>query len=264
MTSGEAQSLFELHDVRYAYRAHPALDELTVDVQPGITGVLGPNGAGKSTLLRILAGLELAQGGSVVFDGVPISSRAAASELRESVGYLPQSPDWLHEVTVEELVTYFAASRLGRRRAVRQRVVDAIEAVDLGHKARVRIGRLSGGEARRAFLAQALVHDPAVLVLDEPTAGLDPVQRMRLREHVIAGADGRVVVWATHIVDDLVSLADRVVVLDEGRARWCGTIPELEELGMKQADSGRQRGASAGERGFLAALTGSRDERAPR
>jgi len=242
-----------LEGVGYAYRGVPALRGLSAEVAVGVTGILGPNGAGKSTLLRLLAGLELAHEGVVRFDGAPVVTHADASRLRESVGYLPQDPRWSRSMSVHDLVRYFAVSWLGRSGAVR--VADAIDAVGLSDRRDTPIGRLSGGQARRAFLAQALVHDPSILVLDEPTAGLDPVQRVRLRQHVLATSGGRAVVWATHIVDDLLSLADRILVLDEGRLVWSGPPHALEELGASaDRDDGMGDGMSAGECGFLAVL----------
>lgn len=251
----------QLQDVSFDYRGHVALEEFTTEFVAGVTGILGPNGAGKSTLLRLIAGLALPSMGTIHHNGSPVGTRAAASTLRESVGYLPQDPRWFGEATVYELVRYFAVSRLGRSDATSTAIDNAIAAVDLTKQRHDRLRQLSGGQSRRAFLAQSIVHNPSILVLDEPTAGLDPLQRVRLREHVMANSDGRIVIWATHIVDDLVSLADQVIVLDEGHLVWAGSPKELEELGDRASGDQLGRGTSAGERGFLNALANSSSRR---
>ena len=242
--------------MRFAYSHHEVLRGLTTEFPVGVSGLLGVNGAGKTTALRVLAGLVPPGGGALVLGGRPVASRAERSRHRSLVGYLPQSPRWYPESTVAELVGYVAASRLGRGAHVRRAVEQALDAADVAELRDTALGRLSGGQLRRAFLAQAVVHDPPVLILDEPTAGLDPVQRIRLRERVVGLSRTRVVVWATHIIDDLVSMADHVVVLGDGVQRWRGTPDELAALGAGARNGGQSGAVSDGERGFLLVLSG--------
>ena len=244
-----------LDEVVFSYGRHAVLHGLTTEFSFGISGLLGVNGAGKTTALRLLAGLACPSRGAVSFDGHSIDTGKARSDHRAQVGFLPQSPRWYPESTVAELVSYVAVSRLRRGPHVAQAVAAALDAADMTELRDTRLGQLSGGQLRRAFLAQAVVHDPPVLILDEPTAGLDPVQRSRLRERVLLLAQSRVVVWATHIIDDLVSMADQVVVLDCGVQRWRGTPGELVALGTESRPSGQSDAVSAGERGFLTILS---------
>jgi ABC-2 type transport system ATP-binding protein len=177
--------------------------------------LLGPNGAGKTTLLRLVTGSLQPTSGSVTLTGGP-----AGGQPR--VGYLPQDAGWPGQFTVLEFVGYLAWTR-GVPRSVRAAQVDAaIEAVDLSAQRGVRLGRLSGGQRRRAMLAQALLHDPALLVLDEPTAGFDPTQRVAFRELIARLAPGRTIVISTHLVEDVELLAEWVTVLREGEVGYDG------------------------------------------
>lgn len=210
----------------------------------GVHGVLGPNGAGKSTLLGLLAGTIRPTSGHVESSGAALSSGRLRAAHRRRVGMLPQEPGWPGEFTAVELVRYVAVLRgMGRRRAA-ERSVAVLEEVGMTEKAAVRIGRLSGGERRRVFLAQAIVHDPELVVLDEPTSGLDPVQRLRVRELVVRLAGRRTVLLSTHLVEDVVRCADSVLVLDCGRKVWSGTPSELVAAG---ASRGPGRSAEATE-----------------
>ena len=246
-----------LGGIGYSYGSHPVLRSVDLEVAPGIAGIVGPNGAGKTTLLRLVAGIAEPREGYLSLDGRRIDGRKGRSQLRAQVGFLPQDPRWFGESSVEGMVSYFATSRLGRSAATRRAVAEAIEVVGLSDRSRSKLRELSGGQARRAFLAQALVHDPRVLVLDEPTAGLDPVQRVRLREHLLVASEGRIVIWATHVVGDLSAFAASVLVLDDGEVAWRGTPEELEVLGGDEAGTS---GATAGERGLLRILGGTQRE----
>lgn len=238
--------------MRFAYGRHEVLHGLSTQFPVGVSGLMGVNGAGKTTTFRILAGLSAPSSGVISLNGRPVNSRGDRSRHRSQVGYLPQSPRWYPESTVHELLTYFATSRMGRSGQVGRAVERAMEAADVVDLRDAELGRLSGGQLRRAFLAQAVVHDPPVLILDEPTAGLDPVQRIRLRERVVSLGRTRIVVWATHIIDDLNSMADHAVVMHDGTQLWSGTPDELAALGKPPLGLDAARDAvSDAERGFL-------------
>jgi len=208
-------------------------------------------------LLGLLAGASGPSSGHVVSAGVSLSSRRLRAAHGHRVGLLPQEPGWPGEFTAAELVAYVGVLRgMGRRRAVARAAV-VLDEVGVAAKAAVRIGRLSGGERRRVFLAQAIVHDPALVILDEPTSGLDPVQRLRVRGLVVRLAERRTVLLSTHLVEDVVRCADSVLVLDCGRKVWSGTPEGL--VGGGPAD-GRER-VSAAEAALLVLLGGGPADR---
>ena len=213
------------------YRAGTVLDHVDLCAGPGITAVLGPNGAGKTTLLRIVATVLRPDGGTIEAFGRDPSDGVQRREIRRRLGYQPQEPGFFQSFTVLAFLDYVAilkelAPREERRREVR-RVVDL---VDLGAVANRKIRKLSGGMRRRVALAQALLGRPQLLVLDEPTAGLDPEQRLRFREVVSQVASEHTVLLSTHQTDDVAAMCDRVVVLHEGRIRFDGTPSELGDM----------------------------------
>ena len=213
------------------YGSTTVLDAVDVAADGGITGLLGPNGAGKTTLLRIIATVLQPDGGRVRVFGLDPADRDERREIRRRLGYQPQEPGFFQAFTVAAFLDYVAilkeiTPREHRRREVRR----VIELVDLGAVASRKIRKLSGGMRRRVALAQALLGRPQLLILDEPTAGLDPEQRLRFREVVSQVAAEHTVLLSTHQTDDVAAVCDRVVVLHEGRNRFVGTPAELGML----------------------------------
>ena len=218
----------ELADVTKTYGSVRALDSVDLELAHGITGLLGPNGAGKTTLMRILATLLRPSAGEVRVEGLDPSKPRDRIALRRRLGYLPQDLGLYPRFTVFEFVDYVAILKQLDDRADRhRRVRAALAAVGLEDAARRRIKTLSGGMARRVGIAQALVADPDLLVLDEPTAGLDPQQRARFRELLASLGEGRQVVLSTHLVEDVAAICTSVVVLWGGRVAFHGTPQEL-------------------------------------
>jgi ABC-2 type transport system ATP-binding protein len=212
-------------------------------VGPGVTVVAGANGSGKSTLLRVLAGLHRIRRGRVRVAGAELTARPGRRAARGTVGYLAQDADFPGTFTVAEAVAYGAW--LQRIHAGSPRVARSIDRVGLAALADRPLGRLSGGEHRRALLAQAMVHEPPVLLLDEPTVGLDATHRLELhavlRRHVGEGGPAgarRCVVVVTHHGDDVVRLADRVVVLARGRVAFDGSVDGLASVVDGGPDAG--------------------------
>ena len=208
-----------------------ALDGVDVSFAPGVNGLLGPNGAGKSTMLRILATVLPADDGRVEILGDDPSTSAGRLAVRRRLGYLPQEPGFHRHFSAFEFVDYVAilkewADRKPRNDEVR-RVLTLVGLDTLMHK---RIGQLSGGMRRRVGIAQALLGQPDLLVLDEPTAGLDPEQRLRFRELLGTEAADATVLLSTHQTDDVAALCQHVVVLLAGRIRFTGTPAELSTL----------------------------------
>jgi ABC-2 type transport system ATP-binding protein len=208
-----------------------AVDGVDLEIEPGITGLLGPNGAGKTTLLRMIATVLAPDAGSIRVLDADTSSADGRLAIRRRLGYLPQEPGFYRGFSAFDFVDYVAilkemTDRRSRHDEVR-RVLDALGMTDVMHK---RIRALSGGMRRRVAIAQALLGDPDLLVLDEPTAGLDPEQRLRFRDVLTRGGAHRTVLLSTHQTDDVAALCQRVVAFDAGRVRFDGTPAALAEL----------------------------------
>ena len=206
-----------------------ALEGIDLDLGRGMVGLLGPNGAGKTTFLAILV-LELAPtAGELRFGELDPSLAAERAAIRRRIGYLPQAYQPVPSLSGREYLLYCARLRGVRlkRRALAQRVDSLLSAVGLERAAGRRTGTYSGGMKRRLGVAQALVHAPALLVVDEPTAGLDPDERIRFRNLIADVAEATIVVLSTHIVEDVEATCPRLVVIARGRQRFDGPPGEL-------------------------------------
>lgn len=209
-----------------------ALDGATFEIGTGVTGLLGPNGAGKTTLLRILATVAAPDSGVVSVFGRDPSVASQRVEIRRRLGYLPQDPGFQRGFSVFEFIDYVAILKEMTDRQQRHgEVRRVIQAVDLTSVSGKRVRALSGGMRRRAALAASLLGEPQFLVLDEPTAGLDPEQRLRFRELVSRAGEGRAVLLSTHQTEDVAALCQDVVVLDKGRVLFQGTPSSLAAAG---------------------------------
>jgi ABC-type multidrug transport system ATPase subunit len=226
-----------------------AVDGLDLALGAGVHGLLGPNGAGKTTLVRTLATVLRPAGGTLTLLGQPVNSRLDLRALRRRIGYLPQEFGCYPRFTVREFVEYLAWLKEMPRREVAGAVQRAIDRVGLTDRASDRMRTLSGGMLRRAGIAQALVNDPQILLLDEPTAGLDPDQRLAFRALLRELATDTCIVVSTHLVEDVVAACTDVTLIDEGRLAFCGVPADLESAGGK-----RDGGDSPAERGYSAIL----------
>jgi len=210
------------------YRGTTALDAVDLDVRPGITGLLGPNGAGKTTFLRIVATVLAPDSGDVRLLGRAPDTPEALAEVRRRLGYLPQEMGFPRGFTAFAFVDYMAVLKEWTARAPRhdevRRVLDLVELGDVSTR---RVSALSGGQRRRVALAQALLGDPDMLLLDEPTTGVDPEQRVSLRRVLSDAGERSTVILSTHQTEDVAALCDRVVVLDAGRVRFDGPVADL-------------------------------------
>ncbi|MEU1270817.1 ABC transporter ATP-binding protein [Streptomyces sp. NPDC005799] len=233
------------------YGGTHALDDVSLRLTPGVTGLIGPNGAGKTTLLRVLATALPADGGAFTVLGHDPATSAGRQEVRRALGYLPQTPGFHPDFTPFEFVDYVAILKELTDRGARHREVRRVlEQVDLGEVRGKRIKKLSGGMRQRVALAAALIGDPGFLVLDEPTVGLDPEQRMRFRELIAQAGEGRTVLLSTHQTEDVAMLCHRVLVMVGGRIRFDGTPAELtaRAAGRVWSSTERDPGAKAGWR----------------
>lgn len=225
MTPGTGPRL-QLIDVSKVYRGgHWAVEALTLDLDSGLLGLLGPNGAGKSTLMSVAATVTRPTSGRVLFEGLDVVSKPDA--LRRRLGYLPQDFGIYPNLTVREFLGYLAAAKGLSARSARAQMDELIPMVNLSAAVKRPIGSYSGGMLRRVGIAQALLGDPQVVIVDEPTAGLDPEERVRFRNMLSRLAADRVVMLSTHIVSDVESVADDIAVMARGRLLWRGTPAQL-------------------------------------
>jgi ABC-type multidrug transport system ATPase subunit len=212
----------DIEHVSKVYRRDiTAVSDVTVSLGPGVLGLLGPNGAGKSSLMRILATVTRPTEGRVSWDGTDIVADPDA--LRRVLGYLPQDFGVYPHLTAREFLSYLAAVKGIAARPARKRIDELLEAVQLTEARTRKLGHYSSGMRQRVGIAQALLNDPQLLIVDEPTAGLDPEQRIRVRTLLGELAVDRHVILSTHIVSDVEAVADDIAVLGQGRLRYRGT-----------------------------------------
>ncbi|MFI1976972.1 ABC transporter ATP-binding protein [Streptomyces wedmorensis] len=226
-----------------------AVDGIDLRLGTGIHGLLGPNGAGKTTLIRALATVLRPAGGSLHMLGHAVGDAGDLRAVRRAIGYLPQEFGYYRRFTVREFVEYMAWLKEVPKKEIPGAVQRAVERVGLADRADDRMKSLSGGMVRRVGIAQALVNDPRILLLDEPTVGLDPAQRLRFRELLKSLADETCVVVSTHLVEDVAAACTDVILFADGRLVFQGTPRELEAIGGPEDIDG-----SPLERGYSALL----------
>ena len=206
------------------YGKKQALSDVTMTIPRGMFGLLGRNGAGKTTLMKILATLSKKQGGTVEICGIPVEN---AAEIRRITGYLPQEFNMYPGMSVYEAMDYLGVLSGLTRQERRERIPVLLERVNLQDARRKKVRALSGGMKRRLGIAQAILHDPKVLIVDEPTAGLDPEERVRFRNLLSEIAEERIVILSTHITGDIEAACEEIAVLEEGKILFRGTVDEL-------------------------------------
>jgi ABC-2 type transport system ATP-binding protein len=232
--------------VRKRLGSTQALAGVSIELGDGVAGLLGPNGAGKTTLMRVLATVLAPDDGSVRLLGRDPADSKARIEIRRELGYMPQEPGFHERFTAFEFVDYIAILKeLTVRRERHDEVRRVLELVGLGDVMQRRIKALSGGMRRRLALAQALLGDPRVLILDEPTAGLDPEQRLRFRELISRLAEHRSVLISTHQTEDVAALCRQVVVLRDGETVFTGAPGELADVARAKVWLSDERTAGA-------------------
>lgn len=209
--------LLEVHDVTKRYGPQKALDGVSVSVPKGqVVGLLGPNGAGKSTLMKSILGYLPTDGGTIAFDGTEVCDGGDA--MRRRMGYLPEHNPLYPEMYVREFLDFIAGLHgIQGKKARVEKVEHTIERVGLGPEAHKPIAALSKGYKQRVGLAQAILHDPELLILDEPTSGLDPLQLKEIRALITEFGRTRTVILSTHIMQEVEAMCDRVVMIKQGR-----------------------------------------------
>ncbi len=237
----------EISDLTRRFGRTQAVAGVDLRTGPGVFGLLGPNGAGKTSLLRIMATVIAPTSGRLRLLGRDPGSYAQRKEIRRRLGYLPQDPGYYPGFTVVDFVEYFALLKEMPPAQIPHAVTQAIERVDLGDRARAKLGTLSGGMLRRVGIAQAIVNEPELLLLDEPTAGLDPEQRVAFRGLLRTLGEHATVIVSTHLVEDVGTACSEVALIDRGRIVFQGTPDELAGRGEEHGvgDSQLERGYSA-------------------
>ena len=214
----------QITSLKKTYGNKTALDGITFSVGNGMFGLIGRNGAGKTTLMRILATLSRPSGGQVTFDGIPLED---TKKIRSFIGYLPQEFSLYQDMSILEIMRYLAALSDIPEKTCRERIPRLLQQVNLWDDRTKKAGKLSGGMKRRLGIAQALLDDPQVLIVDEPTVGLDPEERLRFYTLLDEFSSSRTVVVSSHIMSDIESVCENVAVLDAGRLLFAGTVGAL-------------------------------------
>lgn len=192
-----------------------ALDDFSVTLTPGVYGLLGPNGAGKSTLMNIITDNLNSDSGEVLYDGEDI--KKLGKDYRTVLGYMPQQQGLYDDFTLNRFLWYMAALKGLKKKEAKQKITSLLETVNLKGAVHKKLGAFSGGMKQRALIAQALLNDPKILILDEPTAGLDSKERIRIRNFISEIAENKIVLISTHVVSDIEFIAKEIILLKSGQ-----------------------------------------------
>jgi ABC-2 type transport system ATP-binding protein len=247
----DKSSSLECRDISFSYGKKVALSGVNITLTLGVTGLLGRNGAGKSTFMEILATVKKPCNGSVIIDGTPVVGIKGISQARQRLGYLPQKFDLMLSSSCLRNVAYSAWCRGMNGSDAVDAAQWALGIVGLDQRSEDRAGKLSGGQRQRLGIACALVHRPSILLLDEPTVGLDPVQRREVRSYLAAIAQTTCVLISTHIIEDLTEPGTSIAVVRQGRIVYHGihdyasdgmTLREVEEIYFSYADDPNSHG----------------------
>lgn len=214
-----------LDRVRKSFRDAVVVDDISIRMQSGLYGLLGSNGAGKTTLMRMICTILKPTEGAIYYEGADVFEMN--EKYRDILGYLPQEFGFYPELTVKDYLKYISALKGLRQAISKKRIDELLELTGMQKDSSKKMKELSGGMKRRVGIAQSLLNDPKILVLDEPTAGLDPMERIRFRNLIGQLSNDRIVLLSTHIVSDIEAIAKEVFVMKEGRIIDQGTIGEL-------------------------------------
>lgn len=216
------------------YKNKIAVDRVSFDLTEGVTGLLGANGAGKTTLMRMITGILAPTSGDITADGIPVQTE----EYRAILGYLPQDFGYYPEFTAREFVQYIAALKGLDKNTAKRKTDQLLELVGLSDVAGKKIKTFSGGMKQRVGIAQAIINDPKILILDEPTAGLDPKERVRFRNLIADIGKDTIVLFSTHIVSDIEHIASNVMMMRDGQiiyeGAWSEEQGDLEKFYMEE------------------------------
>lgn len=217
----------QINNLTVTFQNHAtAIDHASLEIPKGIFGLLGENGAGKTTLMRVLTTVLAPDDGTVTLDGI-IYTENNYEKIQRKIGYLPQEIDLYPSLTVQECLEYMGDMSGVPRKACKERIVYYLEKTGLSEHCKKKMRQLSGGMKRRVGLVQALLHEPEFLIVDEPTTGLDPEERIRIRNLLVDFSEDRTVLFSTHVVEDLVATCNQLAVMKKGAFLYAGAMTEL-------------------------------------
>lgn len=219
--------MIEVKGLKKRFKKKEVLHGVNLSIGSGICGLLGPNGSGKTTLLRCMTDIYPNYTGSVRYNGEELAHSAS---LSRKIGYLPQKFDMFHELRLEEMMRYFAEMKKIPRGEQAAQIERVLKMVNLYENRKDKVGSMSGGMIRRAGIAQAVLGDPIAVIVDEPTAGLDPEERLRFKSVVARIGTKCTVLLSTHIIEDVEALCENIIVLHQGQVRFSGTPQEISAL----------------------------------
>ncbi len=211
------------------YSGTTAVDRISADLQPGVIGLLGANGAGKTTLMRMICGILKPTSGTICLKTGKEDLMASEEMYRDVLGYLPQDFGYYPNFTGRDFLMYMAALKGIDKPAAKRKCEELLKTVNLENAADKKIKTYSGGMKQRLGIAQAVLNDPKILILDEPTAGLDPKERVRFRNLIAELGRDAIVILSTHIVSDVEHIADRILMMKEGRVIFDGKATDIQE-----------------------------------
>ncbi|GAA0122332.1 MAG: ABC transporter ATP-binding protein [Clostridium argentinense] len=217
----------KISNLSKSYGSVQALDNVSFDINKGMYGLLGPNGAGKTTLMRTLTTLMPIEKGSISYGDILWDNE---NKIRKLIGYLPQHFSMYSNITVEEALKYIATLKNVKDSEIDSQIQFALEKTNLLDEKNKKIKELSGGMVRRLGIAQAIIGDPKILIVDEPTTGLDPERRIAFRNLLNRLGRDRIIIISTHIVEDIEATCDQVCVLNKGKVLYNGTVSDMRNI----------------------------------
>lgn len=217
--------MLTLTEVTKKYGNHTAVEDISINMENGLYGMLAPNGAGKTTLIKMITTLLLPTSGEILYNGMNIWEMGTA--YRDLVGYLPQQFGYYKNNTPPQYLNYLACLKKMPKKQASERIAELLEMVGLSDVAHKKMKKFSGGMLQRVGIAQAMLNDPKILILDEPTAGLDPKERVRFRNIISALGKDRIVILSTHIVSDIESIANQVIMIKNQHLYQMDTVDAI-------------------------------------
>ncbi|HOI76278.1 MAG TPA: ABC transporter ATP-binding protein [Methanofastidiosum sp.] len=225
--------MIEFLDVSKFFGGHKALDSATIRIEDGTTiGIVGPNGAGKTTLIRLLCGILKPSKGQIIIDGIDLQKHP--TEIKKRIGYLPEEPNLYERPKAGELLEYFGLLYGVPKDKIDQRIDELLNLVGLSDRKDWRVSSFSKGMRQRLAISRALIHDPQIIVFDEPTMGLDPLTSRKIRDFIKTLKKDKTIILCTHYMYEAEQLCDKIAIIDKGKIKAYDTIENLKKIYIKE------------------------------